>query len=724
MSASPQQQTDTSMTQTKVDFNNNNEQLKRIDISEYLDEDFFKFLVDFTQKTHKRGGNIVSLHDFANAISQESEIINFKKENDKDIQNFLDSVGNGPFTENTSKNIIMIDPALKEQILESYTLGLRNNESMVTKTSFWKSLIRVTETKEINKFKNELPNLSKYMSLIDEKNNEIPLVDRDNEVNIIIRTLMKADKNHIILVGDYGIGKTAIVKKLVLSLKANQNISEVWKQYSILTVDFPEILSIAQYQEGAFKTFIKELGSVSNKIFYFPNIDLEPIGKDPLIIEYIFNSFSKNTSNRIIIGSSHVTFQTILQRINSFVKNYETLTIEEVSAPVLEEIINNQLKYYSEIDKITFSEHFATELIEYSGRFIPSKAFPQKCINLLDEVVVESKLKDVTELSINEIKTVLAEKTGIPIQTLSVGERESLLNLEGELKKVIVGQEIAVKRVVQSIQRSRVGLKNPNKPIGSFLFIGPSGVGKTELAKQIARIYFNDENAFMRFDMSEYSESHTGQKLIGSPPGYTGYEEGGILTNFVMKKPYCLLLFDEVEKAHPKIYDLFLQILDEGRLTDSKGNLVNFKNTILIFTSNFGSDIISKEASDTNSLLYTAPKRFFDENIMPLLSDYLRIEFINRFDEVIPFLLLDKQRIFEILKLKIAKLRTELEKQGFKIEFDELDLQKLAELSYDPKFGAREIDRVVKTYIENPLTENLLKNNIAKGQTIYWKMDK
>jgi ATP-dependent Clp protease ATP-binding subunit ClpB len=293
------------------------------------------------------------------------------------------------------------------------------------------------------------------------------------------------------------------------------------------------------------------------------------------------------------------------------------------------------------------------------------------------------------------------------------------MNLGVEMNKVIVGQELAVKSVVESIQRSRVGLKNPNKPVGSFLFLGPTGVGKTEFAKQLARIYFKDEKAFMRFDMSEYSESHNNQKLIGAPPGYAGYDEGGTLTNYVMQKPYSLLLFDEVEKAHPKTYDLFLQILDDGRLTDSKGHLVDFKNTILIFTSNIGSLDIANESLKPNSLLYSSAKEYFDQNIFPLLTEYLRIELINRFDEIIPFLPLDEGEIYKILLLKIEKIKKNIESAGYTITFNDDDLKKLAHESYDPKFGAREIDRVLRKHIENPVAQLMLKNEDSK--IIEWR---
>jgi len=228
----------------------------------------------------------------------------------------------------------------------------------------------------------------------------------------------------------------------------------------------------------------------------------------------------------------------------------------------------------------------------------------------------------------------------------------------------------------------------------------------------------------MRFDMSEYGESHTNQKLIGAPPGYAGYDDGGVLTNYVMQKPYSLLLFDEVEKAHPKTYDLFLQILDDGRLTDSKGKLADFKNTILIFTSNIGSNDIALEAGNPASLLFSAPKEYFDNNILPQLSEYLRIELINRFDEIIPFLPLDEEEIYKILLLKTAKIRGNIEAQGYKVEFAEADLRELAKMSYDPKFGAREIDRVLRKFIENPLAQGLLKNPVAPGGTILWKLQK
>lgn len=720
MASSAKPQTETEPETSKIKGFSKTKGLRELKISNSLEPKFIDILLKAMYKAHNEGKTVLTLTEFILILKEESLVKEYLNTNNIDISKIVNDIPKSNFNGNNNPDMILLHPDLKKNMLGSYYYGVKHNEPTVSILSFIKYSIKESDSREVNVIKGDLPQLSKLISMLSVNTDE-KIVGRENEANVIIRTLFKGDRNNLILIGEEGIGKGYVVKKFMSLISIDPELKEKFSSFSVLKVNFSELITIAQYRPEDFSSIVEEITNTKNKIFYFPNLDLKAISKDGLAIEYIFNSFLKNDSNRVIIGCSYNTYQSTLQKIGVFTKNFEVLTINEPSKEELEIIIKDKMDKLSKDKGISFSDNFVSELIDYTKRFIPTKGFPHKALNLLDELMVSAELHKTNNISGDDIKNVLAQKTGIPIQTLSVSEKDTLMNLDKEMNSVIVGQELAVQSVVQSIQRSRVGLKNPNKPVGSFLFLGPTGVGKTEFAKQLARIYFKDEKAFMRFDMSEYSESHTNQKLIGAPPGYAGYDEGGVLTNYVMQKPYSLLLFDEVEKAHPKTYDLFLQILDDGRLTDSKGHLVDFKNTILIFTSNIGSLDIANESLKPDSVLYSSPKEYFDNNIFPQLTEYLRIELINRFDEVIPFLPLDEKEIYKILLLKIEKIKSNIEAQGYTITFDDNDLVKLAHLSFDPKFGAREIDRVLRKYIENPVASLMLQNEDSK--IINWKLN-
>lgn len=722
MASSPQPQQSTEQDMPETSATRPDADLKKILISEYIDDQFIRVLVESLKKSGTKGKNILTLKDFVSELSTNVEIDQYNNINKIDLNKVLNTINDEDLNANQNQGIIIIGIELKKAILQAYLKVIEKNISILSILTFWEYIVDLEKHIVTDTLAKEFPYLSKYLSNINIENVDTEVIGRESEVKILTRTLMKPVQNNMILIGDYGIGKTQIVRKLAYTLKKDLNTDPVWANYSVLTVNLNEVIAASKYQDGIFQEFLKEIAKVQNKIFYFPNVDIVPLGKDPMNIEFLFNSFLKDPSNRIIIGINYSSYQNFLSKINIFARQFENVKVEELGMEDLKKIIDLKFKKINKAKQITFEENFFDDLIDFSKRYIQTKALPLKALSLLDEIVVQATIKGLTVVPKDEIKTIIAERTGIPIQTLSAGEKNTLINLEAELDKVIIGQELAVKSVVQSIKRSRIGLKNPNRPTGSFLFLGPTGVGKTELAKQLAKIYFHNEKAFFRFDMSEYAEAHTALKLIGAPPSYTGYEDGGVLTNYVLANPYSLLLFDEIEKANPKIFDLFLQILDDGRLTDSRGQLVDFKNTILIFTSNIGSDILAEESNNPQSTFLADPKKFYNEKILPLLTYFLRIEFINRFDEIIPFLPLDKEKIKKILLLKLEKIRENIKKQGFEIEFDSTDIDKLSEISYDPKFGAREIDRILREYIENPLTEEILKNNVTKGQLIKWKM--
>ena len=314
-----------------------------------------------------------------------------------------------------------------------------------------------------------------------------------------------------------------------------------------------------------------------------------------------------------------------------------------------------------------------------------------------------------------EIAEVVSKWTGIPVSKMIEGERDKLLRMEEALHKRVIGQDEAVKAVADAIRRSRAGLSDPNRPNGSFLFLGPTGVGKTELCKALAEFMFDTEDAMVRMDMSEFMEKHSVARLVGAPPGYVGYEEGGYLTEAVRRKPYSVILMDEVEKAHPDVFNILLQVLDDGRLTDGQGRTVDFKNTVIVMTSNLGSEKIQEMASNENT----------DENysemveaVMETVSHHFRPEFINRIDETVVFHSLQKEQIRSIAVVQIELLRARLQEQNLELEISDSALDKLGEAGFDPVYGARPLKRAIQQYLETPLSRDLLAGNFKPGQTI------
>jgi ATP-dependent Clp protease ATP-binding subunit ClpB len=322
------------------------------------------------------------------------------------------------------------------------------------------------------------------------------------------------------------------------------------------------------------------------------------------------------------------------------------------------------------------------------------------------------------EVTADDIAEVVSRWTGIPVTRMMQSEREKLLHLEEELHKRVVGQDEAIKAVADAVRRSRAGLQDPKRPIASFIFMGTTGVGKTELAKALAEYLFNDETMMTRIDMSEYQEKFSVSRLIGAPPGYVGYDEGGQLTEAVRRKPYSVVLFDEIEKAHPDVFNILLQVLDDGRLTDNKGRTVNFKNTIIIMTSNLGSQLIREQIEQSGGLLSDGERRDLDHQLMSLLKQTIRPEFLNRIDDIIMFLPLTKPQIADVVKLQMNNVKKMLEPQGFTLKWTDRAIDYLADVGYDPEFGARPVKRAIQDYVLNDLSKKLLAEQVLRDKPV------
>jgi ATP-dependent Clp protease ATP-binding subunit ClpB len=316
------------------------------------------------------------------------------------------------------------------------------------------------------------------------------------------------------------------------------------------------------------------------------------------------------------------------------------------------------------------------------------------------------------EVDEEDVAEVVAKWTGVPVSKMLQGEMEKLVAMEDNLRRRVIGQDEALQAVANAVRRARAGLQDPNRPVGSFIFLGPTGVGKTETARALAEFLFDDERAMVRLDMSEYMEKHAVARMIGAPPGYVGYEEGGQLTEAVRRRPYSVVLFDEIEKAHPDVFNVLLQILDDGRLTDSKGRVVDFKNTVLIMTSNLGSREI--QAATENPLA----DRDIKTNVLQVLRDHFKPEFLNRIDDIVVFTQLEREQIARIIDVQLEKLRKNLQERGITIELDQSARDVLVQEGYDPVYGARPLKRAIQTLIQNPLAVSLLKGDIVSGQTV------
>ncbi|MCL4161446.1 UNVERIFIED_CONTAM: hypothetical protein GTU68_062497 [Idotea baltica] len=421
------------------------------------------------------------------------------------------------------------------------------------------------------------------------------------------------------------------------------------------------------------------------------------------------------------IGASTLDeYRQYIEKDGALDRRFQKVMVDPPSAEEAHHIIMNIKEKYEEFHNVTYSDDAIRACVKLSDRYISDRFLPDKAIDVLDEVGARVHLKNIYVPKhieeLEDIAEVVAMMTGIPVNRVAQSESNKLVHMQDDLQKVIIGQDPAIAKVVKAIQRNRVGLKDPSKPIGSFIFLGPTGVGKTELAKALAKYIFDSDDALVRIDMSEYMEKFSVSRLIGAPPGYVGYEEGGQLTERVRRKPYSVILLDEIEKAHPDIYNLLLQVLDDGQLTDGLGRKVDFKNSLIIMTSNIGVRQLKdsrQEATEehSKSVIQNALKKTFSP------------EFLNRIDDVVIFNSLSQEEIFKIIDIALKDLYVRLEGMGYKLELTDKAKEFVAKKGYDPQFGARPLHRAIQKYIEDPLAEYILGQNPVEGSVLMAKMN-
>ncbi len=527
----------------------------------------------------------------------------------------------------------------------------------------------------------------------------------------IIRGLSVKESTGLIILARRGVDAFASVMNALKTLRTN--IPD-FRFTSVYKMELSSLVGSNEKIDAVVQSSIEEIQANEPVILIIKGIEF--FESDWKVALDLIETIRSQTEVKTIILTEDSFYKTFLEN-RPELQRLNKISIDEMDKSTILKVIDFKLKQLSESEKIGNEQGLGEKIYEMSKRYLPGIAFPEKAIGLISELAAQARISGKSAISEDILMDVIAQKTNLPLAKLTESEKDVLSNLEQVLSEKVIGQDEAIKLISQAIRRSRSGLKDPKKPIGSFLFLGPTGVGKTELAKTLGSKYFGDEKAFIRLDMSEFSEPNTVMRLIGSPPGYVGYDEGGQLTNAVLKKPYCLVLFDEIEKAHPKVFDIFLQILDEGRLTDSKGNLVDFKNTILIFTSNIGAEeifaAVTKDPAIDKQILY-------QQTILPLIKNYFRIEMINRFDEIIIFNPLSLEPFKKIARLKLGNLEHVLTDKGIKLEIAENDMDTFVKNNADQKFGARSIERAIKEAIETPISEMIIRNQVASGQTINW----
>ncbi len=534
-----------------------------------------------------------------------------------------------------------------------------------------------------------------------------PVIGREEEIGQLIRVLARRTKSNAILLGDPGVGKTAIVEGLALKIAQNQ-VPKLLQGVEIYNLNLTNLLAGASYQgelEERLQNLIKEVKRSGRIIVFIDEIHMimgAGAAAGTMTAANILKPALARGDLNVIGATTQNEYRQYIEKDPALERRFEPIKVDEPSPAETLEILKSVAKKLEKHHRVTVDESVLQTAIDLSSRYISDRFLPDKAIDLLDEAASGAKVEGRAAITIENLKAVLSQKTGIPVTSVTQKESLELLDLESKLKTQIIGQDRAVKAVCDVIKRSRAGLKDPNRPIGSFLLLGPTGVGKTELAKALARTVYQSEKAMVRLDMSEFTEAHTADKLIGAPPGYVGYEEGGQLTNPIRRRPYSLILMDELEKAHPKVFDVFLQVLEDGRLTDSQGHTADFKNTIIIMTSNI--DVSETPANDRTALMKT-------------LSAYLRPEFLNRIDEIIVMNKLGLAEIKAIARLMLNQVMSRLKDKNIGLTVTDAVLDKLAQGGNIQEFGARPLKRLIQDKIEEPIAEMIISGKLKPGDT-------
>lgn len=622
------------------------------------------------------------------------------------------------------------------------------------------------------------------------KNGEIdPVIGREKEIQRVIQILSRRTKNNPVLIGEPGVGKTAVAEGLALEI-AKGNVPEILKDKRVVSLDLTGMVAGAKYRgdfEERIKAAIDEVKKSKNTILFIDELHTivgAGAAEGSADAANILKPSLARGDFQVIGATTLNEYRKYIEKDAALERRFQPVKVGEPTPEQAVQILKGLRDSYEAHHKVKITDEAINAAVTLSSRYIADRYLPDKAIDLIDEGASKVRLASLTspdnvkeledeiadyekekasaineqdferaarlrdeqkelqtklddakkkwqeqqkgnsgEVTAEDIAKIVSEWTGIPVVQLTKEESERLLNMENVLHERVIGQSEAVTAIAKAIRRGRVGLKDPKRPVGSFIFLGPTGVGKTELCKALAEAMFGDENAMLRLDMSEYMEKHTVSKLIGSPPGYVGFEEGGQLTEKVRRKPYSVVLFDEIEKAHPDVFNMLLQILEDGRLTDSQGRTVDFKNTVIIMTSNVGARLITEKQSSLgfnseNENAEESEKKDIKELVTGELRKVFRPEFLNRVDDIIVFNKLNKDEIKQIAVKMLKTLENRLDKMNIKISFTDNAVSEIADKGFNENYGARPLRRAIQNEIEDPLSEQMLEGKVKDGAVV------
>ncbi len=630
-----------------------------------------------------------------------------------------------------------------------------------------------------------LDSLARDLTAVAREGSLDPVIGRSKEITRVVEVLSRRTKNNPVLIGEPGVGKTAIAEGLAQQI-INNEVPETLRDKRVMTLDMGTVVAGTKYRgefEDRLKKVMDEIRQAGNIILFIDELHtlIGAGGAEGAIDASNILKPSLARGELQCIGATTLDeYRKYIEKDAALERRFQPIQVDEPTVDETIQIIKGLRDRYEAHHRVKISDEAVEAAAKLSDRYISDRFLPDKAIDLIDEAgskvrlrsyTVPPNLKDLedklegikseknaavssqefekaaalrdseqklkTELEqlkkewkekqgkeestvvVDDIAQVVAMWTGIPVSKIAQEESVKLLQLEAELHKRVVGQGEAVEAISRAIRRARAGLKDPKRPIGSFIFLGPTGVGKTELARALAEVMFGDEEAMIRVDMSEYMEKHSTSRLVGSPPGYVGFDDGGQLTEKVRRKPYSVVLLDEIEKAHPDVFNILLQVLEDGRLTDSKGRVVDFRNTVVIMTSNVGADALRFQkhvgfgAGDSASKNKDMKSTMLEE-----LKKAFRPEFLNRIDEMIVFHSLEKEHLKEIVSLMVGSLTKRLKEQDIELKLTDAALVKIAEEGYDPQYGARPLRRALQKHVEDRLSEELLKGTLDKSRTV------
>ena len=557
------------------------------------------------------------------------------------------------------------------------------------------------------------------------KNNKVDkVIGRKKEIERLIQILSRRNKNNPLLVGESGVGKTAIAEGLAY-LISNKNVPSIIENTNVYSLDIAALIAGTKYRgdfEKRLKNFLNFLSKENNPILFIDEIHTiigaGSASGGSLDVSNLLKPALGKGQIRCIGSTTFQEYRGIFNQNQALSRRFQKIDVTEPSYNECEEILNGIKDIYESYHDVKYTDESIKSAVELSSKYINDRFLPDKAIDVIDEtgalLNINRKSTKSIKVTKKDIEITISKITKIPEESISVSDKKNLKNIEENLKRVIFGQDQAVETLSNAIKLSRVGLRDENKTIGSFLFTGPTGVGKTEISKQLSEIMGID---LVRFDMSEYMERHTVSRLIGAPPGYVGFDQGGLLTEAIVKTPHCVLLLDEIEKAHPDIFNILLQVMDAGVLTDNNGRKSDFRNVILIMTTNIGADLLSKRNigfSETSN----------ETDAMNSLNKLFSPEFRNRLDETIQFNYLDKNIILSIVDKFLVKLQAQLDKRNVEILVSKRVVNWIAENGYHKEMGARPMERFISQNIKKPLVDKLLFGNLKAGGVIKLDMEK